>query len=59
MTDPNTELILYELRELREKVDTLENKLDKTSGILENHIGFIHKVFDTIKKSFIFYNEQS
>jgi hypothetical protein len=41
----------YYLR-LEKRVDVLEEKIDKLTGMIENHIDFIDKTYEGLKKSY-------
>jgi hypothetical protein len=46
--------LITEIKNLQIQISNLEQRVDNTNNVLINHIGFINKVFDTIKLPLFF-----
>ena len=42
--------LLNEIKKLQAQITNMEQRIDNANNILINHIGFIDRVFDTIKR---------
>ena len=50
----SNEELFNEIKKLQAQISDMRYGVDNTNSILINHIGFINKVFDTIKKPLFF-----